>query len=181
MSVNVSGLNGRNVMFWKWCVPIKAYIVKYTKEGKYYALSKRSGKLYEFSQFTGEDTDGAKSEVIRIKQVPYSALDEFNIKIQKENWKEFIDFNCKNDRWELGDTLDLIRDILRIGSIGTLLLGGTLVRILSIFGITFNFGYIGISASIIGTLSLFIGRADFTPIDNELRARKSYEQLYKSK
>ena len=36
MVINLSDLNGRNVMFWKWCVPIKAYIVKYTKEGKYY-------------------------------------------------------------------------------------------------------------------------------------------------
>ena len=173
MAVNLSGLNGRNVMFWKWCVPIKAYIVKYTKEGKYYALSKRSGKLYEFSQFTGVDTDGAESEVVHIKQVPYSILGKFNIKIQKENWKEFIDFNCKNNRWELVDTLDLIRDILRISSIGMLLLGGTLGRILSVFGITFNFGYIGIPVSIMGTLSLFIGRTDFTPIDNERRARKS--------
>lgn len=65
MAINLSGLNGRNVMFWKWCAPIKAYIVKYTKEGKYYALSKRSGMLYEFSQYTGTDTDGATGEEVR--------------------------------------------------------------------------------------------------------------------
>lgn len=81
MSRNLSGLNGRNVMFWKWCVPVNAYIIKYTEEGNYYALSRRSGTLYEFSQYTGEDTDGTKGEVVRIKRVPYSVLDKYNIKI----------------------------------------------------------------------------------------------------
>ena len=90
MAINLSGLNGRNVMFWKWCVPIKAYIVMYTKEGKYYALSKRSGMLYEFSQYTGTDTDGATGEEVRFKRVPYSVLEKYNISINKDNWKDFI-------------------------------------------------------------------------------------------
>ena len=172
MAINLSDLNGRNVMFWKWCVPIKAYIVKYTKEGKYYALSKRSGRLYEFSQYTCTDTDGATGEEVRFKRVPYSVLE---ISINKDNWKDFIDYNHKNAHWDAGDTLALIRDILRIGAIGTLLIGGTLTRILLAFDITFNFGFIGIPVAILGTLSLFIGRTDLSSIDNELRARKSKE------
>lgn len=175
MAINLSGLNGRNVMFWKWCVPIKAYIVKYTKEGKYYALSKRSGMLYEFSQYTGTDTDGATGEEVRFKRVPYSVLEKYNISINKDNWKDFIDYNHKNAHWDAGDTIDLIRDILRIGAIGTLLIGGTLTRILLAFDITFNFGFIGIPVVILGTVSLFIGRTDLSSIDNELRARKSKE------
>lgn len=173
MAINISGLNGRNVMFWKWGVPVKAYIVKYTKEGKYYALSKRTGRLYEFSQYTGMDTDGATGEEIRLKRVPYSVLEKYNIQIQKDNWKEFIDYNHKNSRWDTGDTLDLIRDILRVGAIGTLLVGGTLTKILSSFDITFNFGFVGIPVAILGTTSLFIGRADLTSVDNDFRARKS--------
>ena len=174
-AINLSGLNGRNVMFWKWCVPIKAYIVKYTKDGNYYALSKRSGRLYEFSQYTGTDTDGATGEEVRFKRVPYSVLEKYNISINKDNWKHFIDYNHKNAHWDAGDTLDLIRDILRIGSIGTLLIGGTLTRILLAFGVTFNFGFVGIPVAILGTVSLFIGRTDLSSIDNELRARKSKE------
>ena len=173
MAINISGLNGRNVMFWKWGVPVKAYIVKYTKEGKYYALSKHTGRLYEFSQYTGMDTDGATGEEIRLKRVPYSVLEKYNILIQKDNWKEFIDYNHKNSRWDTGDTLDLIRDILRVGAIGTLLVGGTLTKILSAFDIRFNFGFIGIPVAILGAVSLFIGRADLTSVDNDFRARKS--------
>lgn len=173
MAINISGLNGRNVMFWKWGVPVKAYIVKYTKEGKYYALSKRSGRLYEFSQYTGEDTDGAKGEVTCLKRVPYTVLEPFGIAIQKENWKDFIDYNHENERWDIGDTLDLIRDILRVGSAGLLLLGGIATKILSLFGVTFNFGVIGIPIVLMGGISLFIGRPDASPSDNAHRALKS--------
>lgn len=173
MAINISGLNGRNVMFWKWCVPIKAYIVKYTKDGKYYALSKHSGLLYEFSQYTGEDTDGAKGEVTCFKRVPYSVLEPLGIEIRKENWKDFIDYNHKNDRWDIGDTLDLIRDILRVGSFGLLLLGGVVTKILTLFDVSFNFGVIGIPAMVMVGVSLFIGRPDASPADKGLRARKS--------
>jgi len=175
MAINLSGLNGRNVMFWKWCVPIKAYIVKYTKEGKYYALSKRTGRLYEYYQFTGEDTDGAKGEVISVKRVPYSVLEKYGIKIQKENWKEFIDYTHKNNCWDTGDTLDLIRDILRIGAAGLMLLGGILTRLLLAFGITFNFGFVGIPIVLMAVVSLFIGRYDPSPTENTLRGNKSNE------
>lgn len=174
MAINLSGLNGRNVMFWKWCIPVKAYIVKYTKEGKYYALSKRNGKLYEFSQYTGVDTDGAKGEEVRVKRVPYSILEKYNIMINPDNWMSFIDYNHKNIRWDKNDTLDLIRDILRIGSVITMILGIIVFRILFAFDITFNFGFIGIPSSIMLALSLFIGRFP-SSLDNARRARKSEE------
>lgn len=154
----------------------QGYIVKYTKEGKYYALSKRSGRLYEFYQFTFTDSYGGTREEFWLKRVPYSVLEKYKISINKDNWKDFIDYNHKNIHWDAGDTLDLIRDILRIGSIGTLLIGGTLTRILLAFGVTFNFGFVGIPAAIMGTVSLFIGRTNLSSIDNARRARKSYNK-----
>lgn len=72
---------------------------------------------------------------------------------------------------DLGDILDLIRDILRIGAIGTLLIGCILTRL----GLVSNFGIFGVPFAVLGTVSLFIGRSDFHSTDNDARARKSKE------
>lgn len=178
MAVNLSGLNGRNVMFWKMCVPIKAYIIKYTQEGRYYALNKRNGQLYMFQQHTCVNLEGDSSEVVKIKKVKYSEVEQYGIMLDQENWKNYIDFNHKNKRWDSGDTLDLIRDILRLGALGLFLLGNLALAIFS--NIETLLFPILLAPPILITFGLLIGRPKPPAINNSRRAEKKGEGVFVS-
>jgi len=166
MARNLSGLDGRSIMFWRGLIPTEAYIIKYMNDGSYLAIGKRDGMLYEFSQHTENEGKELMREVKTIKKTDLLRLDQLGIK-RDDSITDIIKSDAAKTRLSTGDILDMIRDVLRLSSILLFIVA----FVLHFCSLTVPMLFL--MPSLLLAVSVFVGNPFYSNKDNAMRAALS--------